>query len=445
MASSPDKIGATAVRGRVLTFLGDPAEVGDEACHRYIEDGMVVMEAGRILAVDDAATVLKTTSKDLVIEHYADCFILPGFIDTHIHFPQTQVIASYGTQLLEWLEKYTFVEEARFADSDHARAIADFFHAELLRNGTTTALAYGTVHGAALDAFFASAQDHGMRMIAGKSMMNRNAPDNLRDDVDQAVAECERLIATWHGRGRLAYAVTPRFAITSTAAQLDACGALLAAHPDVYMQTHLSENTDEVAEIKRLFPNARDYTDVYERAGLLGPRSVFGHCIHLSEAELQRLHDSRSIIAFCPTSNLFIGSGLFDLARARGADRPVRLSLATDVGGGTSFSMLRTVADAYKILQLQGQSLSAWQAFYMMTLGNARALSLEDKIGGLAEGREADLIVLDPKATPILRHRQERNDGDLHGELFALSTLGDDRAVKATYVAGVKRRGDDTP
>jgi guanine deaminase len=295
---------------------------------------------------------------------------------------------------------------------------------------------YCTVHPESVEAFFAESERRNARMIAGKMMMDRNAPAALTDNAERSYQESKALLQTWHRRGRQLYAVSPRFALTSSEAQLEAAGALLREHPDAYLQTHLAENHDEIATVRRLFPSAQSYTDAYDRHGLLGPRSILGHCLHLADEELQRLSDTRSIAAFCPTSNLFIGSGLFDLARLRDRARPVRISLATDVGGGTSYSMLRTAAEGYKVLQLQGQNLPPLDAFYMMTLGNARALGLEAEIGSFALGSEADVVVLDPRATPAMAHRMATVGDDLAAILFVLMTLGDERAVRATYVAG---------
>ena len=427
-----------AIRGRILSFTGDPAEVGAAASHRYLADGVVLVEDGRIVAVDAAATLLPTLPAGTAVDHHPDHLVLPGLIDTHLHFPQTQVIASYGAQLLEWLQKYTFVEEQKFGDPAHAARVATFFLDELLRNGTTTALVYCSVHPESVDAFFAESQRRNTRMIAGKVMMDRGAHDALHDTAESGYRDSKALLGRWHGQGRQLYAITPRFALTSTVAQLEAAGALVREHPEAYLQTHLSENHAEIATARRLYPEASSYTDIYDRYGLLGPRSVFGHCIHLDESELERLSATRSIAAFCPTSNLFIGSGLFDMAMLRDPRRPVRVSLATDVGGGTSYSMLRTAAEAYKVLQLNQQNLPALDAFYLMTLGNARALSLDDRIGSLEPGREADIVVLDSRATPAMAHRMETIAGDLAEELFVLMTMGDDRSVRATYVAGRK-------
>ncbi|MDX6750099.1 guanine deaminase (plasmid) [Geminicoccaceae bacterium 1502E] len=428
-----------ALRGRLLSFVGDPADAGAAASHRHIEDGLVVIEDGLIRTVGEAHDLLGGLLPGTPVEHWPDCLILPGLIDTHIHYPQTRVIASYGTQLLDWLQRYTFPEEQRFADPAHAAGTAEFFLDELLRNGTTTAAVYCTVRPESVDAFFAASERRNMRMIAGKVMMDRGAPAGLLDTAEQGYRESRELASRWHGRGRQLYAVTPRFAVTSTQAQLEAAGALLREIEGLWMQTHLSENEREIATVRELFPEASSYTDVYDRAGLLGPRSLFGHCIHLAPEELHRLSATRSVACFCPTSNLFIGSGLFDLAAMRDPARPVRVGLATDVGGGTSYSMLQTAAEAYKVLQLKGQNLPALEAFYMMTLGNARALGLEDRIGALEPGREADITVLDARATPAMAHRMESVEGDLAEELFVLMTMGDDRAVRATYVAGERR------
>ncbi|HEX5077885.1 MAG TPA: guanine deaminase [Geminicoccaceae bacterium] len=424
-----------ALRGRLLSFKDDPAAVGEAASHAYFEDGVVLVEDGRIAALGDAAQVLAKLPAGTPVDDHAGCLILPGLIDAHIHLPQTQVIASHGVQLLDWLQKYTFVEEQRFADPAHAARVARFFLDELLRHGTTTAAVYGSVHPQSVEALFTESARRNTRMIAGKVMMDRGAPAALLDTAERGYRESDALIARWHGRGRQRYAVSPRFAVTSSDAQLAAAGALLAAHPDCYLQTHLSENPDEIASVRRLFPWAKSYTDVYDRFGLLGPRSLFGHCIHLEEAELARLAASGSVAVLCPTSNLFLGSGLFDLAALRRSSRPVRLALATDVGGGTSYSMLRTAAEAYKVVQLRGERWSALEAFYAITLGNARALGLEGSIGRLEPGGEADMVVLEPRATPAMAHRME-TARDLAEELFVLLILGDERAVRATYVMG---------
>jgi guanine deaminase len=426
-------LSSRAIRGRLLTFLRAPRGAGDAQSYRYIDDGIILVKDGRIEAVGPADELTARLAARTPVERHAGALILPGFVDPHIHYPQTQVIASYGAQLLEWLEKYTFVEEQKFADPVHAARNAEFFLDELARNGTTTAVAYCTAHPASAEALFAAAHKRNAGMIAGNSVMNRNAPPGLLAPAATAMADSRDLIRRWHGTGRQRYAVTPRFAITSTDEQLAELGALLKEFPTVLMQTHLDENLNEIATIKRLFPNDPSYTAVYARFGLLGPRSLLGHCIHLEYSEVALLRDTQSIAVFCPTSNLFIGSGLFDYERLNAAG--VRIALATDVGGGTSYSMLRTAAEAYKVMQLQGQNLPALAAFDLMTRRNAAALGLENEIGAIAPGAFADLVVLDARATPATAHRMEvaRN---LEEELFVLMTLGDDRAVRQTYIAG---------
>jgi guanine deaminase len=362
-----------AIRGRLLTFVRAPRGAGDAQSYRYIDDGIVVVKDGRIDRVGPAAELMAQLPPEVAIDHHADALIMPGFIDPHIHYPQTQVIASYGAQLLEWLEKYTFVEEQKFADPAHAAPNAEFFLDELARNGTTTACAYCAAYPPSTEALFAAAERRGVGMIAGTAIMDRNGPPGLLAPARDAIAATRVLIERWHRKGRQRYAVTPRFAITSTDQQLAAAGALLAEFPTVLMQTHLDENPNEIATVKRLFPNDPSYTAVYARFGLLGPRSLLGHCIHLDDSEVALIRDTKSVAVFCPTSNLFIGSGLFDHDRLAAAG--VRIALATDVGGGTSYSMLRTAAEAYKVMQLKGQTLPALAAFDLMTRGNAAALA----------------------------------------------------------------------
>jgi guanine deaminase len=422
-----------AVRGRLLTFLRAPRGAGDAESYRYIDDGVVVVKDGRIEAVGPAAELLPRLPAGIVIDRHADALILPGFIDPHIHYPQTQVIASYGAQLLEWLEKYTFVEEQKFAEPAHAARNAEFFLDELARNGTTTAVAYCSAHPASAESLFAASHRRNVGMIAGTAIMNRNGPPGLLEPASNAISASRDLIRRWHGTGRQRYAVTPRFAITSTGEQLTAAGALLEEFPTVLMQTHLDENHNEIATVKALFPEDPSYTAVYGRCGLLGPRSLMGHCIHLDDDEVALMRDTRSVAVFCPTSNLFIGSGLFNYDRLAAAG--VRIALATDVGGGTSYSMLRTAAEAYKVMQLQGQNLPALAAFDLMTRANAAALGLDNEIGAIVPGAFADLVVLDARATPAMAHRMEVTR-DLEEELFVLMTMGDDRAVRQTYIAG---------
>ncbi len=425
----------TLYRGRLLDFQDEPMEGESGGGYRYIEDGALVVGDGIIVAHGDYASITRGFPQVTMVDHRPH-LITPGFIDTHIHFPQMQVVGSYAGALLEWLNKYTFVEEQKFKVPAHADRIAGLFFDELISNGTTTAVAYCSVHKESAEAFFAESERRNMRNVAGKVMMDRNAPPGLLDTPQSGYDDSKVLIAKWHGRGRQLYAISPRFAITSTQAQLEMSGALVRENPGCYMQTHLSENHGEIEMVRQLFPESIDYTDVYERYGLLGSKSLFGHCIHLSEREAGAMSESKSVAVFCPTSNLFLGSGLFDLARLSDAKRPVRVAVATDIGGGTSYSMLRTFDEAYKILNLQGQRYNPLRSFYQMTLGNARALSLHDKIGTLEAGSEADFVVLNAGATSAMKLRMETVTS-LSEELFLLQTMGDDRSVTQTYVAGV--------
>lgn len=425
------------LRGRVLRFLSEPAGPDDTAAFALDEDGAILIRDGRVAAVGAAAAVMAAAAPGTPVRDHRPHLLMPGFIDTHIHMPQAQVIASWGSQLLDWLNGYTFPAEARFADPVHAARIAGAFLDELLRQGTTTCVAYCSVHRASAEAFFAAAAARSMRVVGGKVMMDRNAPETVRDTPQSAYDDTKALFAAWDGQGRAHVAITPRFAITSTPAQMEMARALAAEHPGAYIQTHLSENRDEIAFTLSLYPEARDYLDVYERYGLLGPRSYFGHCIHLSERERAAMAATGSVAVFCPTSNLFLGSGLFDDAGLAAAG--VRRAIATDVGGGTSYSMLRTLDEGYKVLALAGQRLDPLHAFWRITLGNAAALGLEDRIGSLAPDSEADVVVLDSRATPAMALRME-TVGRLREELFVLQTLGDDRAVVETYVAGIPRK-----
>ncbi|MCK9987968.1 MAG: guanine deaminase [Azoarcus sp.] len=421
-----------AIRGEILHFTGDPAGGSTDAL-RHFADGLLIIRDGLVAETGPAEALLAQLPADACIEDRRGRLIVPGFVDTHIHFAQTDVIASPGGQLLEWLERYTWPAERRFADPDHAAAVAGFFCDELLRNGTTTAAVFPTVHRVSVEALFGAALRRRMRMIAGKVLMDRNCPDFLRETAEDGDAASRDLIARWHGRDRLLYAVTPRFAATSTPQQMRLAGRLFAEHPGIHLQSHLAENRAEVAWIRELYPEARSYLDVYERFAQLGPRSVFAHCVWLDDADRGRMAATGAAMSFCPTSNLFLGSGLFDLAQADAAG--VRVGIGTDVGAGTSFSMLQTLGEAYKVLQLNGQPLSAERAFYLATLGGARSLYLDDRIGTFLPGREADFVVLDPAATPLLARRSAACE-TLAERLFVLMMLGDDRAVAETWVMG---------
>lgn len=416
------------IRGRTLSFHADPAEV--ENAFTYHEDGAVITENGKIAAIGDYASLRDPALPE--IDHRPH-LILPGFIDTHIHFPQVQVIASWGAQLLDWLNTYTFPEESRFAQQGHAPLMAEKFLDLLLSHGTTTAVAFCSVHPQSAEALFQTAEARGMAMVAGKVMMDRNAPEAVLDTPQQGYDDSKRLIETWHGRGRLRYAITPRFAITSTPEQMEMTGQLVREHPDCHIQTHLSENKDEIAFTLSLYPQARDYLDIYETYGLLSDKLLLGHSIHLEPREIARMAETGSRAVFCPTSNLFLGSGLFDEAGLRAAG--VVSGIATDVGGGTSYSMLQTLNEGYKILQLRGQKLHPYAAFHWVTRGNALALGMADRIGTLDPGSDADLVVLDSRATPAMALRMDRAE-TLAEELFILQILGDDRAIAQTYVAG---------
>jgi guanine deaminase len=431
-----------AYRASLLHTLDDPA-AGDGTGCAYHHDGLLLVEGGIVQGCGDYAD-LAPRLDGAAVEALPGRLITPGFVDLHVHLPQVDAIASHGEQLLAWLDRHIYPAEAAFADPVRAAEGTRFFVSELLRNGTTTALVFGSVHKASVEALFAEALRRDMRLIAGKVLMDRCAPAALLDTVDEGRRETLELIAAWSGRGRLGYAVTPRFAITSSGSQLAMAGEILAARPGVWLQTHLAENQAEVAQAAALFPEARDYLNVYERYGLVGPRSVFAHCVHLDDDAFSRMAAAGAAAAFCPSSNLFLGSGLFDLERARALG--VKVGVGTDVGAGTSFSMLHTLGEAYKVGQLRGQVLDPFRAFYLATLGGARALGLADRIGNLAPGKEADFLVLDPGATPLLARRMA-GATSLADRLFALTILGDDRVVERTYLAGVEqhRRGGVQP
>ncbi|SKA30596.1 guanine deaminase [Consotaella salsifontis] len=421
-----------AIRGRLLSFEGDPAVEGPSVV-RFWEDGTLVVANGLIEAIGESGDMLAGRAKGLPLADHRPHLVMAGFVDPHLHMPQTQVIASFGTELMEWLQRYTFPEESRYGDPAVAAAGSRFLLDELLRNGTTSAAVYCTSHPQSVDAFFGEAERRGLRMVAGKVMMDRGAPEALLDTPQRGYEESKALIARWHGRGRLSYAITPRFAPTSTEAQLEATAALAAEFPDLHVQTHLSENEGEIAFVREAFPWSKDYTEVYERYGLVREKALFGHCIHLSDRERTALAAGGASAIFCPTSNLFLGSGLFDLEASRAAG--IKTGIATDIGGGTSYSMLRTAAEGYKVLALKGEKLPPLQAFHMMTAGNAAAMGLGDKIGRLSPGYEADIVVLDSEATPAQRRRMERVE-TLGEELFCLMTMGDDRSIVATYAGG---------
>jgi guanine deaminase len=427
---------AIAIRGPVLTYTGDPFKSGLEHTMVHESDAVVAMANGRITHFGPADRVLPQLPAGTDVKNYGKhSLISAGFIDSHVHFPQTPMIAAYGEQLLDWLNKHTFPTEQKYSDKEFARSVAKVFLQENLRNGITCGCVYCTVYPQSVDALFEEAEKLGLRLAAGKVMMDRNAPEKLLDTPKTGYDDSKALIRKWHNRGRLLYTITPRFAPTSTREQLEATGALCKEHPDCYMQTHVSESKGEVAWVKELFPERKGCLDVYDHYSLCRPRAVFGHGIHLTDEEMQVMHRTGSAIAHCPTSNFFLGSGCFNIQRAMLEERPVRVGLGTDLGAGTSFSILATLNEAYKAAQLNGYALSACHAYYVATRGTAHAMYLEDKIGSIAPGMEADIVVLDMKSTPIIEYRMQFAS-NFEEALFIQMTLGDDRAVQATYVAG---------
>ena len=427
----------TLLTGQTLTFNGDPFAQAWEDCVQINSRGAVLLEAGRIAAVGDADT-LKARYPTARVVSYGTDLICPGFVDAHVHFPQTAMIASWGKQLIDWLNTYTFPEEARFADPAYAAQIAARYLDLTAENGTTTVASFATIHPTSVNALFEAAAARGQCVVAGKTCMDRNAPDNLRDTAQSAYDDSKALIARWHGKGRAQYAITPRFSPTSTPEQLSALGALWAEHPDCLMQTHLSEQPDEIEWVRSLYPDARDYLDTYEAHGLLGARGLYGHCVHLTAREVDRLAEVQGRVIHCPTSNAFIGSGMLNLPAL--AARGIPLGLATDTGGGSSFSMLRTMAAAYEAAQHHGHALHAAQLLWLATAGSARALHLDQDIGSLKAGNYGDITVLDLKSTAAIAQRANRS-GSVWEDVFATVMMGDDRAVRATWIGGARVHG----
>ena len=435
MNATAGDVPVNAVRGTLVYCRDDPFLTDADTALVHEPDGLVICRDGIIQAVGPYAALHSELPANADLADYSGCLITPGFIDTHVHYVQTGIIGAQGLQLLDWLTHYTFVAEQAFGDPAVAQETARVFCDELLRQGTTTALVFCSVHVDSVDALFVEAQKRNLRVIAGKVLMDRNAPAALTDTARTGYDQSKALIAKWHGRGRCLYAITPRYAGSSTPEQLELAGRLWREHPDTFMQTHIAENLDEVAWVMKLFPQRRNYLDIYDHYGLIGRRAVLAHGIHLSESEFQRCHATGTALAHCPTSNLFLGSGLFPMRAARDPRRPVHVGLGTDIGAGTSFSLLATMSEAYKVAQLLSRPIDAAEAFFLATLGGARALALDDRVGTLAPGREADMVVLDPNATPLLTFRVDRS-GSIAETLAVLATLGDDRTVRATYVAG---------
>jgi len=421
-----------ALRGTLVDFTADPHLAGSAAV-RHVEDGLLVIRDGVIEAAGPARELLPTLPVGTPVADERGKILMPGFVDAHIHYPQTDIIASHGKQLMDWLHTYTFPAEGRFADIDHAREVAAFFLDELLRNGTTTAAVYTTMHKHSAQVLFEAAQARHMRIITGKVMMDTQSPQYLCDTAASSYEDSADLIERWHGRDRLLYAVTPRFVITSSHEQLRMAARLLDEYPGVRMQTHIAENHTEIRMVAEFYPDSRDYLGVYEDFGLVRPGALFGHCIHFDASAWSRFAAAGAVAVHCPTSNLFLGSGLFDIDAARGV--AARVALASDVGGGTSFSMLQTLHEAYKVAQMGGHPFTSLDGFYLATLGGAKALGIDSCIGNFDAGKEADVIALDPSATPILAHRTALT-GTLEEKLFALMVLGDDRAVSSTWVMG---------
>ena len=423
------------IRGDILTYSGDPWYQPVDTVRHYIEQGAILVDDGHITAVGPAKDLRRAIGPEIPVDDYTGHLLLPGFVDAHVHYPQTEMIGAHGHQLIDWLNTYTFVTEQCFADPAHASEVARVFLQEQLRNGVTSSCVFCTVHPQSVEALFTAAAEHNLRIIAGKVCMDRHAPAALLDTAETAYADSRALLEKWHGKGRAEYAITPRFAPTSSPAQLAACGALAREFPGVVIQSHVSENRDEVVWAQSLFPAARHYTDIYLQHGLLRPRAVYGHGVHLSDAELDCFAACGAAIAHCPTSNFFLGSGYLDVNRVKQRSRPVAIGLATDLGAGTSFSMLQTLNEAYKAAKLSHSSLPASHAFYLATRGSAEILGIADKVGALQAGMEADVTVLNWRSTPLIDYRM-RYANDLEEALFIQMTLADDRAIAATYVAG---------
>ena len=429
-----------AFRSAILRFDDADGALGTGANAIYNTDGLLVVgpnASGRqvVVAVGDYDSLVPQFP-DLPIEHLPGRIIAPGFVDMHVHYPQLDVIGSPAEGLLPWLENYTFPEEKRFLGPAYCAQAATFFIAELLRNGVTTALVFATSHVASVNALFMEAQKHSLRLMTGKCLMDQNAPDGVRDQTEESLIDTEDLINKWHGVGRLGYAITPRFVCSCSAAQLTGAGQLAAKYPDVWVQSHVAENVDEIAWVKQLYPTSRSYLSVYEQYGLLRPKAVYAHCIHFDDLDRALMRSSGTAAAVCPTSNLFLGSGFFDYAKADKAG--FVYGLASDVGGGTSFSPFHTMLAAYYVGRegqtKRGLSLAPQQLWWQHTAGAARALGLQNVVGNLQPGCDADFVVLNPQATPLLARKTARAS-NLDELLFALIVLGDDRVIEKTVIS----------
>lgn len=405
----------------------------DKDCqYIYIEDGALVIEAGKVKHVGDYVE-LKNKFPDIKVVDYKNKIITPGFIDTHQHATQSAIVAAYGDKLLEWLDNYVFPSESTYSNKVSAKKDLTFFLDQLVRNGTTTAVSYGPLFYDATDIFFTELQKRNMCFVTGNIIMDENAPDSLRLSAQENYDNCQKLITKWHNKSRLSYCISPRFALACSEKMLELCGSLKQEHPDCYIQTHLDENLNEVAAVKKLYPKRKNYFDVYDHYGLATDRTIFGHCIHTTDAELEAFKRTGAIISWCPISNNFLGSGLFNFARA--LKYTDKITLGTDWGGGNCLSMFAVLDDAYKVSMLNSVKLASMVRWYMATFGAARALQLQDKIGTFQPGKEADFIVIDPGATPYLQYRQEKVT-DIFELLFTLMTLGSEVNIKATYIYG---------
>ncbi len=424
----------TAIRGAMLTFKNDPFFNDMKDCMVYESDAVVVMEDGKITQAGPANQILPTLG-DTPVKQYTDSLIVPGFIDCHVHYPQTEIIAAYGEQLIEWLNNYTFVAEQGFINKEHAQEVAEIFLREQMRNGVTSSTVYCTIFPQSVDAIFEAAEKYNMRIMAGKVCMDRNAPAALLDTPQRAYDESKALIQKWHGKGRAEYVITPRFIPTSTPEQMEMVSALAKENPDMLIQSHVSENVNEVAWVKELCPESKDYTDAYAKYGLMRRRAIYGHGIHLTDRELGVFNETGASVAHCPTSNFFLGSGCLNVKKLKTEKRPVHVGLATDLGAGTSFSILQTMNEAYKAAQMNGAPYTSLHSFYLASRGTAESLGIADKVGTIAPGMEADLAVINLKSTPIIEYRM-RYAKTLEETLFIQMTLADDRAIAATYVAG---------
>jgi guanine deaminase len=423
------------IRGRIFSFLRRPEHISDQHSFTYIQDGGISYDnSGIIKEVDDYKKISNKYKNPSVLD-FGSMLVCPGFIDTHNHFPQTQIIASYGTKLLDWLNKYTFPNEALFSNESHCEQESKIFLDLLNSNGITSSVSFGSVHPTSVQSLFKEAEKRNMNLVAGNVLMDRNAPQDVLISAKKSYENSKKVIRNWHGKGRCKYAVTPRFAITSTPELMEIAQTLIEENNTCYLQTHLSENLDEIKTTLNLFPDHNNYLSIYEKYKLLSEKTLLAHSIHLERSEQEKIFETKSVTVHCPTSNLFLGSGLYNFEELK--RRGIRSAISTDVGGGTSFSMLRTLDEAYKIQQLQDFSLNPLESFYWATLGNAKALGQENEIGIIRPGNIADLIILNSHSTPLMSHRMEKCKS-LEEELFILQTLGDDRAIESVFIAGKK-------